>query len=226
MGGLATGASSFSTFVQVLPRLLVVVRRMRPTWHLAGVAAVTPAFLREHGLRGLIWDVDGTLTGDRRPELAPESRAAFAVLAAQPELRHVVLSNAGERRYRELGTLFPGATILRAYTLGGDVVYRRLAGREDSWTDEELAARLAAGARVIRKPSAVLVAYAVRELDVTKDEAVMIGDQYLTDVAGANLAGVHSIKVPTLARETFRPAVRISQALERGLYAVLYGRAA
>ena len=67
--------------------------------------------------------------------------------------------------------------------------------------------------------------YALRELACTKDEAVMIGDQYLTDVAGANLGGVRSIKVPTLAGETFRPAVRFSQALERGLYAVLHGAA-
>jgi predicted HAD superfamily phosphohydrolase YqeG len=54
----------------------------------------------------------------------------------------------------------------------------------------------------------------------------MIGDQYLTDVAGANLGGVRSIKLPTLARETFRPSVRFSQSLERGLYTVLYGGAA
>jgi hypothetical protein len=44
-------------------------------------------------------------------------------------------------------------------------------------------------------------------------------------VAGANLGGVRSIKVPTLARETFRPAVRLSQVLERGLYALLHGGA-
>lgn len=226
MSGLATGSSSFSTFVQVAPHLLRVVRRMRPTWHLSGLAALTPAFLRQHGLRGLIWDVDGTLTGDRRPSLAPESDGPFRALLADSGLRHAVLSNAGEERYRELGTMFPQVPILRAYTFGHEVLHRRLLGRDDSWTETELERRLAEGARVIRKPSALLVDYAVRELGVTKDETVMIGDQYMTDVAGANLAGVRSVKLPTLARETFRPAVRFSQALERGLYAVLYGRAA
>jgi len=225
VSSLATGNSAFSTFFQVAPRLLKVMRHMRPTWHLPGLGAVTPAFLRDQGVRGLIWDVDGTLTGDRRPSLAPESEAAFRALAAEPGLRHVVLSNAGEERYRELGTIFPGMPILRAYTLGDGILYRRLRGTDDTWTNEELARHLADGARVIRKPNAALVAYALRELGCTKDDAVMIGDQYLTDVAGANLGGVRSIKVPTLARETFRPSVRFSQTLELGLYKVLYGGA-
>jgi HAD superfamily phosphatase (TIGR01668 family) len=225
VGGLATGNSAFSTFFQVAPRLLKVMRHMRPTWHLGTLAAVTPAFLRSQGLRGVIWDVDGTLTGDRRTELRPESDAAFRTLQADAGLKHVVLSNAGEERFAQLGTMFPGMPLLRAYTLGSEVLYRRRQGTADSWTADELARRLAEGARVIRKPSAVLVAYALRELGCTGDEAVMIGDQYLTDVAGANLGGVRSIKLPTLARETFRPSVRFSQALERGLYTVLYGGA-
>lgn len=225
MSGLATGNSPFSTFVQVAPHLLRVMRHMRPTWHVPGLSAVTPAFLREQVIRGVVWDVDGTLTGDRQPALAPESDTPFRALAGDPALRHVVLSNAGEERYRQLGTIFPGMPILRAYTLGPEILYRRLQGTDDTWTAEELARRVAAGARVIRKPSAELVVYALRELGCAQDEAVMIGDQYLTDVAGANLGGVRSIKLPTLARETFRPVVRFSQVLERGLYTVLYGGA-
>jgi predicted HAD superfamily phosphohydrolase YqeG len=224
VGGLATGNSAFSTFFQVAPRLLKVMRHMRPTWHVPALVAVTPAWLRQQGIRGLIWDVDGTLTGDRQPAVLPAADAAFRQLADDPGLRHVVLSNAGEERYRELGAMFPAMPILRAYTLGADVLYRRLQGTNDTWTDAELARRLAEGARVIRKPNAVLVAYALRELACGKGEAVMIGDQYLTDVAGANLGGVRSIKLPTLARETFRTSVRASQVLELGLYRMLHGR--
>jgi predicted HAD superfamily phosphohydrolase YqeG len=223
VGGLATGNSAFSTFFQVAPRLLKVMRHMRPTWHMPVLAAVTPAWLREQGIRGLIWDVDGTLTGDRQPAMLPASAAAFRTLTDDPGLRHVVLSNAGEERYRQLGTMFPGMPILRAYTHGAEVLYRRLQGTQDSWTADELARRLAGGARVIRKPNAVLVDCALLALGCRKDEAVMIGDQYLTDVAGANLGGVRSIKLPTLARETFRTSVRVSQVLELGLYRVLHG---
>ena len=225
MGGLATGASSFSTFVQVAPRLLGVVRHMKPTWHMLALVAVTPAWLAEQGVRALLWDVDGTLTGDRQPSLAPESEGPFRKLLAAPGLRHAVLSNAGEERYLQLGTMFPEMPILRSYTQGAELLYRRLQGTADTWTRAERDSRLAAGARVVRKPNALLVEYAMRELGVTKGETAMIGDQYMTDVAGANMAGVRSIKLPTLARETFRPAVRFSQALERGLYSVLYGHA-
>ncbi len=220
---LATGASAFSTFVQVLPRLPLLVRRMRPTWHLASLEALSAEFLRANDVRGLIWDVDGTLTGDRQAALIPVAERPFRALLAQPDLRHMVLSNAGEPRYRELGTMFPRVPILRAYTLGAEVLYRRLLGTADTWTEQELAERLAQGARVIRKPSAVLVDYAVRELGVAKAHVAMIGDQYLTDVAGASLAGVRSVKLPTLAPASFRLSVNVSQRLERIVYAVVHG---
>jgi len=226
VSGVRTGASSLSTFVQVVPRLPSLLSRMRPTWHLPSLAAVSPEFLRAQGLRGVIWDVDGVLTGDRRPELVPQSEGPFRALLAAGDLGHVVLSNASEERFRQLGGIFPAVPILRGYELGGEVLYRRLLGAQDSWRAEELERRLAAGARVIRKPSAQLVDYAVRELGCARGDVVMIGDQYLTDVAGANLGGVRSIKLPTLAPETFRPAVRLSQRVESALFRLLYGRAA
>lgn len=225
MKRLATGASAFSTFVQSFPRLPLLLRQMRPTWHLSGLAAVTPAFLERAGVRAMIWDVDGTLTRDRGPGVEPSQQGPFGALMADPRLKHVVLSNASEERFTQLGTLFPMLTILRAYTLGDRVLYRRRHGADDTWSPQELERQLAAGAAVIRKPSAVLVGYAVQELGVPKDAVVMIGDQYLTDVAGANLGGVRSIKLPTLAHETFRASVRLSQRLELMIYAVLYGRA-
>jgi predicted HAD superfamily phosphohydrolase YqeG len=223
--GLATGASAFATFIQVLPRLPSVIRQMRPTWHRSGLRAVDERFLRANGIRGLIWDVDGTLTGDRRGELAPECEGPFRALIAIAGVSHVVLSNAGEERYVQLGALFPTMPILRAYAVDGEVLCRRRLGADDSWTPEELERRLAAGARVIRKPSAALVDFAVRELRCAKDEALMIGDQYMTDVSGANMGGVRSVKVPTLAPETFRTVVKFTQWAERMVYGLVHGRA-
>jgi predicted HAD superfamily phosphohydrolase YqeG len=222
---LATGASAFTTFVQVAPRLVSLLGKMRPTWHLPALASVTPEFLRIHGVRGLIWDVDGVLTGDRRPELRPESAGPFRALLGAEDLRHVVLSNASEDRYRQLGELFPELPILRGYAFRGAVQHRKLHRGVDSWSAEELAARLGDGAHVIRKPSAELVEYAVRELGRQTAEVAMVGDQYLTDVAGANLGGVRSIKLPTLAPGTFRRSVRFGQVVEVLLYALVHGRA-
>lgn len=223
MRSVATGSSSFTTFFQVLPHLLTVVRHMRPTWHLRELAQVDAAFIERHGIRGLIWDVDGTLTGDRRPSLAPQAERPFQQLLGMPGLKHVVLSNASETRYRELGTMF-AVPILRAYERGEELTFRRLTGTDDTWTVQDLEARLAEGWRVIRKPRSVLVDFALSEMGLTKKDVVMIGDQYMTDVAGANLGGVRSIKLPTLARDTFRPVVKWSQRLERAIYLLLYGR--
>jgi predicted HAD superfamily phosphohydrolase YqeG len=186
---------------------------------------VTPAFLASQGVRGVIWDIDGTLTGDRRRDLIPACAAPFAALRADPSLRHVILSNASEPRFRELGEMFPDLPILRAYALRGGLLYRKVLGATDTFTADELSARLAEGAHVVRKPSAELVAYALEELGCGAGEAVMVGDQYLTDVAGANLAGVRSIKLPTLAPETFRRTVRFGQVAESLLYAVAHGGA-
>lgn len=222
MSRIATGDSAIATFMQSAPRLMSLLHQMRPTWQLPSLLALDAAFLERHSIMAIIWDVDGTLTGDRRPALAPEVEAPFQTLLSHSTLQHAVLSNAGEARYRELGTMFPRMPILRAYTLGKAVLFRRLFEGADSWTPAELATRLAEGARVIRKPSGLLVEYAVRELGVMKEGVLMVGDQHLTDIAGANLAGVRSVKLPTLAPDSFRRSVRISQRLEALLFALLY----
>lgn len=225
MRSLATGSSSFATFVQVVPRLPTLLRNMRPTWHLPSLAALDGKFLDAHGIRGLVWDVDGTLTGDRGP-LLPQTAEILRALLARKGLSHVVLSNSGEERFRHLSDIFPTVKLVRGYRLGEAVLYRKRLGATDSWSEGELEQRLEAGARMIRKPSAELLDYAIKELECGKDEAVMVGDQYFTDVAGANLAGVRSIKLPTIAKGTFRVSVRLSHGLERMIYALLYGRAA
>ncbi len=64
------------------------------------------------------------------------------------------------------------------------------------------------------------------ELLAEKDQnrVLMVGDQYLTDVASANLAGIRSAKVRTFRRDTFPRSLRFSQALEVTLYRVMHGR--
>lgn len=225
MKSLKTGNSAFSTFVQTLPHLVTVVGEMRPTWHLESLAQVDAAFVKQHGIHGIIWDVDGTLTGDRRKKLHPQAEPGFQALLATRGLKHCVLSNAGEERFVELGSILPDIPILRAYRNDGEMLYRRRLGAFDSWTPQEVERRIADGAAVLRKPNGDLVKYAVKELDLKRGDVVMIGDQYMTDIAGANMGGVRSIKVPTLAPDTFRTSVRISQRIELGIYAVVYGRA-
>ena len=224
MGRLATGSSAFTTFFQVWPRLVSLIGRMPPTWQVRSLAEVTPAFLRAQDVRGLIWDVDGTLTGDGRRDLLPEAAAPFQALLADPDVRHVILSNASEQRFSQLGEMFPDIPLLRGYVHGSATLFRKLHRGVESGTADQLAVRLADGAYVIRKPSAELIRYAVSELGCEKERVVMVGDQYLTDVAGANLGGIRSIKLPTLAPESFRRSVRLGQIAENVIFAFVHGR--
>lgn len=224
MKSLASGSSVFSTLVQVWPRLISLIGRMPPTWQVRSLAEVTPAFLRARDVRGLIWDVDGTLTGDGRRDILPEAAAPFHALLAEADIRHVILSNASERRFLQLGEMFPEIPLLRGYVHGSATLFRTLHRGVESGTADQLAQRLADGAYVLRKPSAELIGYAVRELRCEREQVVMVGDQYLTDVAGANLGGIRSIKLPTLAPETFRRTVRLGQIVEQVIFALVHGR--
>lgn len=198
---------------------------MRPTFHLRSAAEVTPEFLDAHRIRGVVWDVDGTLMAYHRLEVDEEFRPLMQELAAHPEFRSVVLSNCSEQRYPLLGNVFPDIPVLRGYDMPTGPVFRRRVGARDSHSPEEVEKMLRAGARAIRKPDRRLTRYAMTVLELDDPQALLVvGDQYLTDVATANLAGARSVKVPTFRRDTFPLPLRMSQALESALYVVQHGR--
>ena len=141
-----------TTLQQTAPRLGQTVRSGRPDFDLPSVPAVTRALLDQHGIRLVIWDVDGTLTAYHGKSIAPEYREHVEGLFADASLRHAILSNCGESRFVELGSLFPGITLSRAYATGGGPVLRLRTGDKDSHSGEALRALLHRGARVIRKP--------------------------------------------------------------------------
>jgi HAD superfamily phosphatase (TIGR01668 family) len=217
--------SYLGTFAQSLPRMPALIRHMQPTWHRGSIADLGTAFIEEHAISGMIWDVDGTLMDHHAMTVAPSVAAQFSRLLSVPGLSHVVLSNADERRFVELGRIFPDIPILRGYRQGNRTLFRSIRGTEDSWTEAERSARLAEGAVPLRKPSGELVARALEMMGVPADRAVMVGDQYLTDVAGAGLAGVRSVKVGTIGRASFPFAVRMSQRVEWLLHRVVHGPA-
>ncbi len=187
-----------------------------PTFHLDSVAVIDDAFVRDHRIAGMIWDVDGTLMPRHGSSLSPVVRANFERLIAMPGLRHVILSNCGEDRFLELGRIFPEIPVLKAYRTAEGWLFRRLLGSQDDWSEADPSYRV--GARPIRKPSLELTEFAIRELACEPERVVMVGDQYFTDIVGANLAGIRSIKVPTLNRESFPLMVRRLQRLEEGAY--------
>jgi predicted HAD superfamily phosphohydrolase YqeG len=219
-----------TTAAQTLPRFARLVTRLRPTFHVASAAAVDRRFLAEHGISAVLWDVDGTLMPYHHLEVAPELLPALAALRGH--VPQAILSNCGEERLLELGRVFEDLPVLKAYRAdGGALVVRHLEGGRERWSTGTGAARADVARPVgrlvpLKKPSAELVGLALDRLDVAAPaQALMVGDQYFTDVAGANLAGIRSAKVETHAPATFPVVLRAFQGVERALYRLLHGRA-
>ncbi|KPJ87327.1 MAG: hypothetical protein AMS18_14765 [Gemmatimonas sp. SG8_17] len=97
--------------------------------------------------------------------------------------------------------------------------YRHVWHGTDTHTREAVRSILSKGGTQIRKPSGELVQYGMKVLGELDPQAVlMVGDQYLTDIASANLAGARSAKVRTFRQDTFPVSIRLSQHLENAIY--------
>jgi predicted HAD superfamily phosphohydrolase YqeG len=216
-----------TTTWQTLPRFFPLLGKLQPTVHLPDISAVDAAFLQRHGVRALLWDVDGTLMPHHEREVAGRFQTALTALSGR--VPQAVLSNCGEERLAELGQIFPSLPVLKAYRRAdGTPVLRSLIAGQERWTvrgGAALPGRPAGRLTALKKPSAALIDLALDHLGVRdRDGAFMVGDQYFTDIAGANLAGIRSVKVPTFGRGSFPLAIRLFQLVERSLYRLLYGR--
>ncbi len=208
---------------QTLPRLRRIIGKLKPTYHLDDVRGIDEKFLNTHSIQGLIWDVDGTLTNYHAMEVADELRPHIKMLFADKSLKHAILSNCDERRFDELKAVFPRIPLIRAYQSPTGPVFRTALGDDDTHSRDHIIDLLAAGGQQIRKPSRELIEHATNVLGVPPDRCVMIGDQYFTDVASANLAGARSIKVKTFGKRTFPRSIQITQKLELAIYRMLNG---
>jgi hypothetical protein len=133
--------------------------------------------------------------------------------------RHAILSNCDEVRFDELGRMFPEVPLLRGYSAPRESTFRYRLHEIDTHSAEDIEHLLATGGRQIRKPNGELIEYGMEVLAETDPQAVlMVGDQYLTDIASANLAGVRSAKVKTFRRDTFPRSIRTSQLIETLIY--------
>ena len=209
---------------QTIPRLRSVLSELEPTFHLDDVRSIDADFLSRHGIQGLIWDVDGTLTNYHAMDIADVLRRHVEGLFASTNLRHAILSNCDERRFEELKIIFRDIPLIRAYRSDNGLVYRTALAQQDSHSEAQITALLAEGAQQIRKPSRELIEHATNVLNLAPDKCVMIGDQYFTDVASANLAGIRSIKVKTFGKKTFPRSLQTTQRLELVIFRLLNGK--
>ena len=213
-----------ATARQTIPRLFRLSGCLRPTLHIPDIRRLEPAVLTERGIRAVLWDVDGTLMEHHGHQVDPELLPAFERLLAQDGVQHAILSNCGEDRFIELGRIFPHLPVLRAYSLTGRVVRRTLFQGQDRWSDPAAQAFHPHALQRISKPSDTLFHCVMEELGIADARTLMmIGDQYFTDVAGANLSGAISVKVSTWRRDSFPLALRLFQRAEQLVYTARNG---
>ena len=220
---MAAPTDWIATTRQALPEFFRLARRLRPTFQMRDIRGIDHAFIRENGINALIWDVDGTLMPHHYKGVAPSLQPAMDKILELSEVRHTILSNCGEERLVELGQLFPHIPVVKAYETESGTVCRTLVKGREEWLGDAGSLEPPRQRQPIKKPSAKLVECAMRVLG-REDRAgvVMVGDQFFTDIAGANLAGIRSIKVDTLDPRSFPFAVRSFQRFESVVYRLFY----
>jgi predicted HAD superfamily phosphohydrolase YqeG len=217
-----------TTTRQSLPLFFELVSKLQPTHNLPDVRMIDERFIETHRVEALFWDVDGTLMPHHDMGVAPEFQSTLKRLSGRSDLRQVILSNCGETRFGELGQIFPEIPVMKAYTkVGGGAILRWLVEGVEHWSDDvpggDDLRPFKEKLRPIKKPSATLIELALAQIgSPPRDRVFMVGDQYFTDIAGANLAGIKSIKVPTFQPASFPFPVRSFQLVERLLYRLMY----
>ncbi|MEO8199311.1 MAG: HAD hydrolase-like protein [Gemmatimonadota bacterium] len=226
---MAAASDWVTTTRQALPRFFELIAKIKPTYHLEDITAIDAGFIDRHDIEALLWDVDGTLMPHHDMGVAAEFQATMKEVEKRTGIRQAILSNCGEVRFAELGRIFPELPVLKAYAApDGRTILRSLEGGVERWHERRGRTEIDVAAfreklTPIKKPSGELIEFALEQLGSPRpDRTFMVGDQYFTDIAGANLAGIRSIKVPTFRPSSFPFAVRSFQILERFLYRLRY----
>ena len=217
---------------RVLPQFFKLSRRTAPTWRYDTVADMDADVLATAGIEAILWDVDGTLMPHHAQAVDPSVHDRFDALLRDPRFRHAIVSNCQLPRLRELGRMFPRIPVLLGFATPDGPAFRVMEGGEEIRFGPGVGGLPPAGSNEvgngvtpIRKPAAELIDAALERVDLagSPDRAVMVGDQFFTDIVSANLAGARSIKVRTMDPPSFPPAVRWSQRFERAWVGMLNG---
>jgi predicted HAD superfamily phosphohydrolase YqeG len=212
-------ARSHGTTRQILTNVWPVAFRLTPTYHLPDASGITPAFLDAEGIDLVIWDVDGTLMSYHAKRVASPLVATLSEVTRNPHHRHFILSKCDEQRFETLGEIFPSLPLFRGYVLDDKWVSRVRRGTLDTHSRDAVRELLQRGGWQVRKPDARLVPAIMEEAGVRDPQrTLVVGDQFLTDVATAHLAGARSAKVDTLEPASFPRSIQTTQRIERTFY--------
>ncbi|KAB7670112.1 YqeG family HAD IIIA-type phosphatase [Bacillus sp. B1-b2] len=149
-----------------------------PDQFVKSILEISPASLKEKGIKGIITDLDNTLVEWDRPLATPEIIEWFAEMQRH-DIKVTIVSNNNEDRVGAFSTPLQIPFIFAA-----------------------------------RKPLVRAFKKAIFQMEIKKEEAVVIGDQLLTDVLGGNRGGFHTILVVPVA-QTDGFMTRINRKIER-----------
>jgi HAD superfamily phosphatase (TIGR01668 family) len=162
--------------------VLGLLKNFLPDEHVESILEITPGKLKDHGIKGIITDLDNTLVEWDRPDATPEL-LKWITLMKESDISITIVSNNNEKRVEHFSTPVELPFIYKA-----------------------------------RKPMTKAFSRAMRDMDVKKEEIVIVGDQIFTDVFGGNLLGVHTILVVPMAKND-GTLTKINRKMERYLLA-------
>ncbi len=169
------------------------VRDLRPTLYLPSVTRLTTRYLRDHGVRGLILDLDNTLVP------YAEDTPSRAVIRWLAELEHAgikacILSNVP--RIGPKLAQHPLYVILVPLEVQGFILRRQLRVRS-------VADGFGLPWLVGHKPDPGCFRAAMHEMGLTGNETMVVGDQIYRDILGGNRAGCRTVLVDPLSNQEF-----------------------
>ncbi len=234
------------TFLQFLKRFPTNIRpkNLVAQKTISSLAALSIDNLALNGIKGIIWDVDGTLVGYHGKSLDETAREKLEQSIAAG-LQNVILSNSGEERFNELGRIFAGYDVKVACgyqrkknAIGPLYVTRVIYHGEDTCFYEDIGRRKQLVSfdplnyKKLKKPNPDLIDIAVREMSndystshqmpaIPSYQIAMVGDKAFTDISGGNQAGCFTVQIkPPMQPKKDPILARVGRALEYGILAV------
>ncbi|WP_086351068.1 YqeG family HAD IIIA-type phosphatase [Candidatus Enterococcus clewellii] len=150
----------------------------KPTWMVDAIYKVTPAQLRELGIKAVLTDLDNTLIAWNNPD-GTEELLVWIEEMRNAGLPVIVVSNNKDSRIKRAVEVFELDYVARAM-----------------------------------KPLTKGFKEAQKKLNLKPEEMVMVGDQIMTDIRGANAAGIRNILVRPIV-DTDGWNTRINRFFER-----------
>ncbi len=158
----------------------MIVQKYLPNEYVEDIYKIDLEKLKEHGIKGIITDLDNTLIAWDQPYATEELKSWFEKVKSQG-FQIVVVSNNNKER-----------TGAFAEPLNLPFVHRA------------------------KKPFSQGYKRALQKMNLSQDEAVMVGDQLMTDIFGGNRVGLHTILVVPIVK-TDGIWTRFNRMIERRL---------